>query len=179
MILESIIISAGGIAIMAIVGYCFLKLAQGMVGNENRRTLLELQKAKQSDVAKMLTPVKLQAYERLIMFLERIKPENLVMRCYQYGMQTSLLKDVMIKNIRDEFDYNLSQQLYISEQSWAMCCKAKEETIALINAVSSSAGSKTLSPTDFSAIIFEKITASLSPIEQAQKFFKQELGQMQ
>ncbi|MDR1846791.1 MAG: hypothetical protein LBR17_01570 [Bacteroidales bacterium] len=175
MIVESIIISIGGVVIMACAGYYFYKLTQQMINDNTKRSLLELKKTQQSEITKLLTPVKLQAYERLVMFLERIKPENLVIRCYQYGMDTSLLKDVMLKNIRDEFEYNLSQQLYVSEQAWTLVKQAKEETIALINSVASSNADKSLTPTDFSAIVFQKMTSSVSPVEQAQKLLKQEI----
>ncbi|MDR1725736.1 MAG: hypothetical protein LBR28_05030 [Bacteroidales bacterium] len=178
MIVETIIISIGGVFVMGIAGYYFLKLTRKFINNENRITLLELKKAKQTEISKVIIPVKLQAYERLMMFLERIKPENLVMRLYQYGMETPLLKDVMLKNIRDEFEYNLSQQLYVSEQSWILVIKAKEETIALINSVASSNDLKTMPPASFSGIIFETMTKSLSPIENAQKVLKQELEYM-
>lgn len=160
---------------MACAGYYFYKLTQQMINDNTKRSLLELKKTQQSEITKLLTPVKLQAYERLVMFLERIKPENLVIRCYQYGMDTSLLKDVMLKNIRDEFEYNLSQQLYVSEQAWTLVKQAKEETIALINSVASSNADKSLTPTDFSAIVFQKMTSSVSPVEQAQKLLKQEI----
>ncbi|MDR1006047.1 MAG: hypothetical protein LBL74_04210 [Bacteroidales bacterium] len=176
MIISVIIISIGAVAVMALAGFYFYRLTQTMVNQDAKRSLLELKKHQQGEVAKLLTPVKLQAYERLIMLLERIKPENLVMRCYQYGMQTSMLKDVMLKNIRDEFDYNLSQQLYVSESSWTLVKQAKEETIALINSVFSQNDIASLSPTDFSAIIFQKTASGVSPVEQAQKMLKQELN---
>ncbi|MDR0790426.1 MAG: hypothetical protein LBO06_06490 [Bacteroidales bacterium] len=178
MIVESIIISVGGVFVMAIAGYVFVQQTKKLISQENKRAYLELHIAQQNEITKLLTPIKLQAYERLIMLLERIKPENLVMRCYSYGMETSLLKDVMLKNIRDEYDYNLSQQLYVSEQSWARVMQAKEETIALINGIASSNAEKILSPTDFSAQVFEKMTSSASPIQQAQATLKQELNSL-
>ena len=163
---------------MAAAGYFFVQQTKKIIECDAKRALLELKVAQQSEASKLLTPIKLQAYERLMMFLERIKPENLVMRCYQHGMTTSLLKDVMLKNVRDEFDYNLSQQLYVSQPSWARVKQAKEEIIALINSVSSSMAEKVLSPTEFSALIFEKNTSFASPVEQAQDSLKKDIDSL-
>ncbi|MBO7180162.1 MAG: hypothetical protein J6V51_01345, partial [Bacteroidales bacterium] len=67
------------------------------VENEQKKTILEIQKIQESEVRKVVTPIQLQAYERLVLFLERMTPNNLVLRCYQAGMTTQLLKDVMIQ----------------------------------------------------------------------------------
>ena len=72
---------------LAIVGYYYLKLVKEFVLNEQKRTLHEIQKLSEAEVrSKTITPIQLQAYERLVLFLERIKPDNLVKRCFQTGM---------------------------------------------------------------------------------------------
>ena len=68
------------------------------IENEQKKTILEIQKIQESEVRKVVTPIQLQAYERLVLFLERMTPNNLVLRCYQPQMSTQLLKDVMIQN---------------------------------------------------------------------------------
>ena len=105
------------------------------VENEQKKTILEIQKIQESEVRKVVTPIQLQAYERLVLFLERMTPNNLVLRCYQAGMTTQLLKDVMIQNIRDEFEHNLAQRLYVSEKTWQIIVLAKEEVLQNVNAV--------------------------------------------
>lgn len=80
-----------------------------------------------------VTPVRLQAYERLLLLLERIGVNNLVMRVYQEGMSAKKLRDELQRSIRNEFDHNLTQQLYVSEEAWDLIRKAKEEMVKFIN----------------------------------------------
>jgi hypothetical protein len=82
---------------------------------------------------KIILPLRLQAYERIVLFLERIAPNNLIVRVNRPEMNAYQLQSALIKAIREEFEYNLSQQLYISSKAWEMVNNAKEETIKLIN----------------------------------------------
>ena len=147
------------------------------VENEQKKTILEIQKIQESEVRKVVTPIQLQAYERLVLFLERMTPNNLVLRCYQAGMTTQLLKDVMIQNIRDEFEHNLSQQLYISEQAWIYIKNAKEDMINTINSIQPKSSEEQLTPTAFAGILFELLAGKESQIELAQDFLKKEIQQ--
>jgi hypothetical protein len=85
---------------------------------------------------KIILPLRLQAYERIILFLERISPNNLIMRMNKPEMSSIQLQSALVKVIREEFEYNLSQQLYISLKAWELVKNAKEETIKLINVAS-------------------------------------------
>ena len=85
------------------------------------------------ETQKILFPLRLQAYERIILFLERITPNNLIMRMNLSEMNVLQLQSALIRTIKEEFEYNLSQQLYISFQAWEMVKNAKEETIKLIH----------------------------------------------
>ena len=89
-----------------------------------------------SEEQKILVPLRLQACERIILFLERISPGNLVMRLNQPDFTALQLQSAMIKTIREEYEYNLSQQLYISAKAWELVKNAKEESIKLINVAS-------------------------------------------
>jgi hypothetical protein len=79
------------------------------------------------------TPIQLQAYERLTLFLERISPDTIVMRLNKENLTAKQLQNELLKTIRAEFDHNLSQQVYISSKAWEMVKNAKERTIKLIN----------------------------------------------
>ena len=147
------------------------------VENEQKKTILEIQKIQESEVRKVVTPIQLQAYERLVLFLERMTPNNLVLRCFQAGMTTQLLKDVMIQNIRDEFEHNLSQQLYISEQAWVYIKNAKEDMINTINSIQPKSKDEQLTPTAFAGTLFELLAGKESQIELAQDYFKKEIQQ--
>lgn len=81
----------------------------------------------------VLNTLRLQACERLILFLERIAPNNLILRVNTPDMTASQLQAALIRTIREEFEYNLSQQLYLSANTWELIRSAKEEAIRQIN----------------------------------------------
>ena len=87
---------------------------------------------KQED-KKHLTPIRMQAYERMVLFLERISPSSMIFRIQKPGQKAFQLQSLMLKSIRDEYEHNLAQQLYISKESWAMLKAAKEDVVKLIN----------------------------------------------
>lgn len=78
-------------------------------------------------------PIKLQAYERLVLFLERVNPESLLIRTQSAEMSAGQLHHDILVTIRAEFEHNLSQQIYISSQSWLAVKRAKEVLIKIIN----------------------------------------------
>lgn len=104
---------------------------------------------------KIILPLRLQAYERLILYLERITPNNLVMRLNQTDMNAMQFQSLLIRTIREEFEYNLSQQLYISARAWELVRNAKEETVNLINQAGSKI-EKDAPSADLVRIIFEQ-----------------------
>lgn len=84
------------------------------------------------DNNKALAPLKITAYERLVVMLERISPQSLVMRHNAGINNATLLQLELIRSIREEFDHNISLQMYVSSDCWDRIKKAKEETTELI-----------------------------------------------
>ena len=82
---------------------------------------------------KLITPIRLQAYERLVLLLERISPDSLVMRADYPAKTCKQLHSELLQTIRAEFEHNLSQQLYVSTEAWNSVRSAKNYSIALIN----------------------------------------------
>ena len=82
--------------------------------------------------------MQLQAYERLVLLTERISLPNLVHRLNQTGISAVEMKVILSENIRHEFDYNSTQQLYVSPVSWDAVRNLKEQNIMLINQVAAS-----------------------------------------
>lgn len=80
-------------------------------------------------------PLKLQAYERLVVFLERIKPESLISRVNEPGLHVKDIRLLMVHSIQSEYDHNVSQQIYVSTESWEAVCNAKEQLVNLINSI--------------------------------------------
>ncbi|MDO5759522.1 MAG: hypothetical protein Q4Q06_00685 [Bacteroidota bacterium] len=169
-----IVISIVCVLCLFVMGNSFVKLVKEFVINEQKKTILEIQKISEKEVRKTLTPIQLQAYERLVLFLERIKPDNLIRRCFQTGMDAKLLKDVMIKNIENEYEHNLSQQLYISSECWLRIKNAKEDLINTLNVLTNKIDEKT-TPTSFAGEMFEHLSKGANQIDLAQEFLKQEI----
>ncbi len=95
---------------------------------QRKERLLELKK----EHSKQITPIKLQAYERLALFLDRISPDNLVVRLSKSGQSAEQLRILLIRTITDEFNHNISQQIYVSDQSWNMVKAVKEQIIGIV-----------------------------------------------
>lgn len=122
----------------------------------------------------LVTPLRLQAYERMILLLERMEPTQLVIRNVVQGQTASQLQQSLTNNIRDEFDHNLSQQLYISSDAWNKIKNARETTIAKINEAASKVESEALS-TNLASILFElDIQKEFISISKALEFVKNE-----
>ena len=80
-------------------------------------------------------PLMHHGYERVVLFLERVNPVNLLVRLHNPGMTARQLQHVVIEEIRAEYQHNISQQIYVSDQTWNVVKKIKEDTIALISNV--------------------------------------------
>jgi hypothetical protein len=103
---------------------------------------------------KIILPLRLQAYERIILFLERISPNNLIMRLNKPEMTSVQFQSLLVKTVREEFEYNLSQQIYLSFKAWELVKNAKEETIKLIN-IAAGKLPETASSGELAKIIFD------------------------
>lgn len=107
-------------------------------------------------------PHRMEAFQRTILYLERIHPFSLTMRLLSQSDDPKILKELMIKSIRDEYDHNVAQQLFISLESWKLIKSAKEETIKLIAISESKLGDKATS-TDLATTLLT-LTAEVNPL---------------
>ncbi|NOT50692.1 MAG: hypothetical protein HOP10_05400 [Chitinophagaceae bacterium] len=82
------------------------------------------------------TTLRLQAYERLVLLTERIALPNLISRLNQPGISAVEMKIILTENIKHEFEYNSTQQLYVSPVSWDSVRNLKEQNIMIIHQVS-------------------------------------------
>lgn len=124
---------------------------------------------------RMTLPIKLQAYERAILFLERISPNSLIKRLHKKDMTVADLQSRMIAAINAEFEHNVSQQLYMSHQAWQMVVKAKENTIKLINTYASQIKPDVSSITLSKNILEAIIEMDQLPTNVAIEFLKKEV----
>lgn len=79
-----------------------------------------------------LLPLKLQAHERMIVFVERINPSNVLVRLHHQGISVADLQSLVINEINSEYQHNITQQLYIGDETWNVIKRLKEDTIAMV-----------------------------------------------
>ncbi|MBR4561630.1 MAG: hypothetical protein IKO23_06915 [Bacteroidales bacterium] len=82
---------------------------------------------------KIIMPLKVQAYERFLLYLERVQLPQLVKRVYVPGMEKGTFHLQLLQNVREEFEHNLAQQLYVAGTTWSAVMNAKEELVNQIN----------------------------------------------
>ncbi len=85
----------------------------------------------------IITPVRLQAYERLTLLLERLSPESLIIRVSKPNMTAKQLQSELLSTIRSEFDHNVSQQIYVTPQVWEVIKNSRAKLTQLINSATS------------------------------------------
>ncbi len=100
--------------------------------NEAARRNFELRKQSQ----KIISSVRLQAYERFTLYLERMEPSRMLLRLDVSALTCQQLQQQLLEIIRTEFDHNLSQQIYISDEAWSGIVMAKEEMLRFVNTCS-------------------------------------------
>jgi len=149
-------------------------LVKRFLDNDQKRREHELKRSAQG----LITPLKIQAYERIVIFLERINPNSLVIRVNKNGMNSRQLHNELITAVKTEYEHNLSQQIYVSYGAWELVKNAKEEVIQLIN-ISSSKVAVEANSLEL-AIMILNITANLNkklPNEIALEYLKKEIAQ--
>ncbi|MEA5458198.1 hypothetical protein VB796_04080 [Arcicella sp. LKC2W] len=128
-----------------------------------------------AETTKTLLPIRLQAYERMALFLERISPNNLLIRLNGRAVNVTDFQQLMLTEIREEFSHNLSQQVYMSDEAWTTIKNAMNETVALINL-----SAKDLAPEapslELSKRIFEVVmNKGVNSSDEALRMVKQEM----
>jgi hypothetical protein len=145
-------------------------LLKNFFDNEFLRRKMELK----VENSKLITPLKLQAYERIVILMERMSPNNLIFRVSSPGISATQLKILLIEDINNEFNHNVSQQVYISPQAWQMVRIAKEEMINIVNTAYSSLGPNSVG-LDLSKGIFEVMMKMDNiPTNKALEFLRKE-----
>lgn len=123
----------------------------------------------------LLTPTRMNAYERLTLLMQRIIPESLLMRHNTQGYNIMQLQSALLGTIREEFDHNTTQQLYVSDEAWEAVTEAKNAIVNLINITATA-----LPPNADAIVLAEKILTTYAklddtPIEEAINKLKSEL----
>lgn len=148
----------------AVTGFVAYYMFNGFISQQNSEKKLELLAEKKKEAL----PIKLQSYERMLLFCERINPVKIVVRIKPISDKADDYLQLLLSNIEQEFEHNLVQQIYISDKTWTAILGAKNATINKLKQVAETSNSandlrqnllidysKTLPPTDI-AIDFIK-----------------------
>jgi hypothetical protein len=157
--------------VVLLVAYFTLKL---VFQNEEKRRRYELFKSTVS----LITPVRLTAYERLVLFIERINPESLMVRVQDSTLTAGQFHSFLLATIRAEYEHNLAQQVYVSAEAWTFVKNAKESMIQLINTAASKVPPQVPS-FELAKVILEtyQSTTNETPTMFAINFLKSEIKQ--
>ena len=155
---------------LIIMGFFFNRRMKLMDLEQRLKTRSEIRVA----TVKMVVPLKIQACERLLLFLERSQLPVLVKRVYAPGVTKEAFHIALLQNIEDEFEHNMAQQLYVSSETWEAVRRAKEELVGQVNATFD----KTDAGTDV-VMVAQALVAVPNPfVEQAVAVVKKEFNEI-
>ncbi len=121
-------------------------------------------------------PLRLQAYERLSLFCERISIPNLILRLRTDGMDATELRLALMLGVQQEFEHNITQQVYVSDQLWQIVKIARDDTINIINLVYNSVDPKS-DGKDYAGTMFKYLQSrKVMSTEKALMAIKKEAG---
>ena len=115
------------------IAFYFFKLH---LKNEMHRRNSQLLKAEK----KQSLPLRLQAYERIALFLERSNPNQLLVRIKPLSKDKAAYCSLLLKTIEQEFEHNLTQQIYITEATWNVVVSSKNATVQLLHGMATDDG---------------------------------------
>lgn len=167
--------------IFEVVLYAVPALITGMIAyyffkehtkNEDGRRRFLLHK----DIQVNTLPIRLQAYERMALFLERITPSKLLVRVKPTSSDEDTYESLLVATIEQEFEHNLSQQIYVSDECWNIIVAAKNATIQLIR----KAGllEKTGTSDKLREVILTEMMDKRAPSDAALSYIKNEVGEL-
>ena len=130
----------------------------------------------QKDNRKDTLPLRLQAYERMTFFTERINPSQLLIRITPISEDKNEYSNYVIAQVEQEFEHNLAQQIYISDECWSIITAAKNATIQMIRLAAKS--DKVTDANQLREVILRDLLEKPSPSSAALAFIKNEVGQL-
>ncbi len=167
--------------ILGLLLYCIPAIVTGAVAflffrehveNENNRRNFLIQK----DLQKDALPIRLQAYERISLFLERTKPSKILLRVKPTSSNKEDYESLLIASIEQEFEHNLAQQIYVTDKCWSITSTAKNATIQMIRKATLS--DKVDSADKLREVILSDMIDRRSPSDAALSFIKEEVSEI-
>ena len=153
--------------IVAVIAYYFFSM-HTKNEEQRRRFLLHRENQKHS------FPVRLQAYERMALFLERIAPGNLLIRIKPLNEDKDNYASLLIRTIEQEFEHNLAQQIYVSEECWNVIKASKNATITNLRKTAAKEDIKDAS--EFRQQVLTSLMEQQPPSETGLSYIKKEVS---
>ena len=150
-------------------GVAFYLFRSYFADQQNTRRWL-LQKENQKNAL----PLRLQAFERMVLFLERIGLTKLLIRVSPPSQDKNLYENLLIAQIEQEFEHNLTQQIYMSDECWTIIVTAKNATIQMIRKANMS--DKVTSADKLREVILNDLLEKQAPSNAAIEYMKKEIG---
>lgn len=152
-----------------ITGGVAFGLLQKFFKNEENKRKFELLRENQ----RLGLPIRLQAYERIVLFLERINPINLMMRVQPNSLDPQSYATLLVHTIQTEYEHNIAQQIYFTQESWEIILKAKNSIITQIRRFSIEG--EVASGEELRTKLLQELTQTESASAVAISFIKEEL----
>ncbi|MFH6984801.1 hypothetical protein [Marinoscillum sp. 108] len=163
---------------ITIPGLLILYTAYLIVRSFMNKQLDELHLSLRHKNQEVVLPIRLQAYERICLLLERISPNHIIPRLNEKDLSAKQLQGALVSEIRSEFSHNLSQQVYISEEAWIYVTGAIEQLISLINESANELDDSATS-LDLAKMVFEKnMRNQQDTLRGALSFIKNEIKEL-
>jgi len=115
------------VAGMGVIWIAFYLFKPYLDRSENIQ-LIELKKT----ISNQTLPLRLQAYERVVLFIERVNPANMLIRLNGTSYTAAELHAMVVADIREEYQHNVTQQLYVSSRAWAVVKRVKDDTLSVV-----------------------------------------------
>ncbi|MFV8376800.1 hypothetical protein [Flavobacterium sp. LB1P62] len=169
------------IPIIALLSYTLPAVVTGLVAyyffdlhtkNEEGRRRYLLHKEAQKNAL----PLRLQAFERMTLYLERINPTKLLIRIAPLSQDKNDYENFIIAQIEQEFEHNLTQQIYMSDECWTIMVTAKNTTIQMIRKANMS--DRVDSADKLREVLLNDLMEKQSPSNAALAYIKNEVGQL-
>ena len=170
---ENVLLIILAVAVV-IFGFWFIQYSQ--FRNEEKKRQFELKRESQ----KSISPIRLRAYERLALLLERTKPEHMLMELRKTNPEAlttwtiGQLQQYLLQTIRAEFDHNQSQQVYVSDEVWDLIINARDQMGAFLIAITAQLPKDATAQTYVTALLTAYASNGTTPTEKALEELKNE-----
>lgn len=141
-----------------------------LFANEQQKREWELKKAAQKEIS----PIRLRAYERLALMLERTQPEHLLLDLDIASMTVQQLQQRLLQTIRLEFDHNQSQQVYVSDEVWDQIVNARDQMASFVISIAAQIPANATAQVYAQTLLTAYISNGLTPSDKALEMLKEE-----